>query len=118
MPSGKRSTPLPVVKSICNRTPRASRGCTSSAIWGSVGMMNCIEHAPKNIALELERANCIALELGCVAMFQRYRERFVGIASRLRYAATDMIESGPLIPGIKLFERNEPRRHQIRCEEF
>src|SRR6266542_1471261 len=113
MPSGKRSTPLPVVKSICNRTPRASSGCTSSAIWGSVGMMNCIEHAPKHIALELESANCIALELGCVAMFQRYRERFVGIASRLRYAATEIIETGTFNPGINLFERSQPRRHQI-----
>ena len=80
--------------------------------------MNRVEDSPKYVALKLERAHCRALQLRGIAMFQRNRERFIGVASRLGDSATEVIEAGRIDPGIKFFKSPETRGHQIGCEKF
>ena len=67
--------------------------------------MNRVEDGPKYVALKFERAHCLALQLRAIAMFQRNRECFIGVASRLGDPATEVIEAGRIDPGIKFFNR-------------
>src|ERR1700730_17803790 len=76
MPSGKSSTLLPVVPSICNRTPRASRGRASSAI-SAISIVNRVKHGPEAVAFKLKRADGSILHLARIAMFGGDFKRFV-----------------------------------------
>src|SRR5207253_279763 len=118
MPSGKSSTLLPVARSICNRTPRASRGRASSAICAGISMVNRVQHGPENVAFKLKRADGGILQLARSGMFQSNRERFAGIAPRLRDSAPKIIEAARVDPGVELLEGREPRRHQIRRKKL
>src|SRR3984893_17677835 len=118
IPSGKSSTLLPVAQSICNRTPRASRGRASSAICAGISMVNRVKHGPENVAFKLERADCGILQPAPIAMFQSNRERFVGIAPRLRDSAAKIIEAARVDPSVELLETRQPRRHQIRRKKI
>src|SRR5205809_1668470 len=109
MPSGKSKTLLPVAESVCSRTPFARRGWATSAI--SIGIMNGIEHGPEHIAFKLKSAHGLALELGCVAIFQRDGERFVGVALSLCGATSEIIKPAPIDPRIKFLEGCESSLH-------
>jgi len=80
--------------------------------------MDRIEHGPKHIALKLKRAHRLALQLKRVAMVQRNRERFIGVASRLTDPATEVIKAARIDPEVIFFESREARCHQIGCEKF
>ena len=80
--------------------------------------MDGIEHGPKQIAFELERAHRLALQFRRVAMVQRHRERFIGVASCLGYPAAEVIKAARIDPGIIFFESREACGHQIGCEKF
>ena len=80
--------------------------------------MDRVEHGPEHIALKLEGAHRLALQLKRVAMVQRNRERFIGVASRLTDPATEVIKAARIDPGIIFFESREASRYQIRCEKF
>src|SRR5438046_10667650 len=92
MPSGKSKTLLPVAESFCNRTPFARRGCAASAIFG-IGMVNRIEDGPEHVAFKLECPHGLALELRCVAIFHRDRERIIRIQMCLSDPAADIIKA-------------------------
>src|SRR5437870_348351 len=109
MPSGKSKTLVPLAESVCNRTPFARRGWAASAI--SIGMVNGIEHGPEHTAFKGEPAHRFALELGCVAILKRDRERLVRIALRLRCATPEIIKPTRIDPGIKFFEGCESCLH-------
>src|SRR6188474_1535599 len=80
--------------------------------------MNCVEHGPEHIALELKRAHGFLLKLGCVAIFQGNSECLVRIASRLRDPATKIVKSARINPSIEFFKGRKPGGHQIRCKKF
>src|SRR5213592_1715440 len=109
MPSGKSKTLLPVAESVCNRTPFARRGWAASAI--SIGMVNSIENGPEHVAFKLQTAHGLALELGCVAIFQRDGERFVRIALRLCDPTSEIIKPTRIDPRIKFLEGCESSLH-------
>jgi len=69
--------------------------------------MDRIEHGPKHIALELERAHRLALQFRRVAMLQRNCERFTGVASCLSHPATEVIKAARIDPGIIFFESRQ-----------
>lgn len=56
-------------------------------------VMDRIEHRPKHIALELEGAHGVALQLNRIAMIQSNRKRFVGVTSRLGDPAAEVIKA-------------------------
>src|SRR5947208_3568955 len=117
MPSGKSSTFLPVVESVCSRAPFASRGRAAlEIVLVGVGMVNGVKDGPQHIAFELERTNSLALELGRVAVFPRDRECFFRISLRLGCASTEVIKATRVDPGIKPFKRRESCRHEIGSE--
>src|SRR5205809_121688 len=93
----------------CSRTPFARRGWTASAL--SIGMVNGIENGPKHVAFKLESAHGLALELGCVAIFQRDGERFVRIALRLCDATSEIIKPARIDPRIRFLEACESSLH-------
>src|SRR4030095_8168145 len=80
--------------------------------------MNCVEQGPEHIAFELESAHSFPLKLARVAIFQGNCERLVRIAPRLSHAATEIIQSARVDPGIKFFESAKPRGHQIGREKL
>src|SRR5206468_7964808 len=100
---------VPVAESVCGWTPFARRGWATSAI--SIGMVNGIEHGPKHVAFKLESAHGLALELGCVAIFQRDGERFVGVALSLCGATSEIIKPARIDPRIRFLEACESSLH-------
>ena len=81
-------------------------------------MLNCIEHAPKNIAFELKRTNRGILQLRRAALLDGDFKRFARIAPGLSDSTTEIIETLQVDPAIKFFEGSEPSRHQIGGKKF
>src|SRR5438132_7830334 len=117
MPSGKSKTLLPVAESLCNRTPFARRGCAASAISG-IGMMDRIEDGPEHVAFKLECLHGLSLELRCVAVFQRNRERFMRIPLCLSDPAAEIVQPTRIDPRVKFFKGRKSCPHQIRSEKL
>src|SRR5205807_2160619 len=80
--------------------------------------MDGIEHGPKQIAFELERAHRLALQFRRVAMLKSHRQRLVAVASYLGQPATEVIKAARIDQGIIYFESREACGHQIGCEKF
>src|SRR6266480_1834376 len=83
-----------------------------------VGVMNCVEYGPEDIALELESAHGFSLKLECVAIFHCNRERLVRIAPRLRDSAAEILQPARIKPLIEFFEGCKPVHHQIWSKKF